>query len=109
MPRPRPHFNIGPEDATVPCVHTLRHLVRAGTEQIRDLKTVLMTVWEQAEEVERALDQADDLIKTMEGGETAGHEREPARQQRRTETDGVLQFPALRSPRGTEMGFPGLM
>ncbi|KAK7190628.1 hypothetical protein DPSP01_007282 [Paraphaeosphaeria sporulosa] len=109
MPRRRARFNIGLEDDTVPSVHTLRHLVSTGIEQIRDLKTVLMTIWEQAEEIERALDQANDALKTMDARETASHERESARQERRTETNGVLHFPALRSPRGTEMGFPGLM
>jgi hypothetical protein len=91
-------------------MHTLQHLVRTGLEQIRDVKTVLMTMWEQAEEIEKMMDQANDLLASMEqGGSSGGDERREAREERKEERDGVLQFPALRSPRGTEMGFPGLI
>jgi hypothetical protein len=94
----------------VPPMHTLQHLVRTELEQIRDVKTVLMKMWEQAEEIEKMMDQANDLLASMEqGGSSGGDERREAREERKEERDGVLQFPALRSPRGTEMGFPGLI
>lgn len=109
MPRPRARFNIGPEDDTTPPIHTLRHLLRTGLEQIREVKTVLMTMWEQSEEIEKMLNQADDILATMNAGESSGHEQEPVREEHKRDMNGVLQFPALRSPRGTEMGFPGLM
>jgi hypothetical protein len=115
MLRPRPRFSI-PEIDAAPPMHTLQHLVRTGLEQIRGVKTALMTMWERAEEIEKMMDQANDILASMERGEGSGerressaYERRGAREDREEERDRLLQFPALRSPRRTEMGFPGWM